>query len=188
VRIVGYLLFPLLLALPTLVNAAPAGITIQEWPVPWQGTRPRDPSVGLDGRIWFVGQTGDYVGTFNPETETFERIDLSEGAGPHNVIVGSNGYIWYAGNRDRHIGRIDPKTQKILRIEMPDDTARDPHTLVEDGRGHIWFTVQFGNFVGRLDKTRLEVRLIPVPTPRAGPGSPCWARASLRPLILKPSN
>ena len=94
-RTIGYLLSALLLTSPALVNAVPVGITIQEWPVPWQGTRPRDPSVEPDGRIWFVGQTGDYVGIFNPETETFEKIDLNEGAGPHNVIVGSNGYIWF---------------------------------------------------------------------------------------------
>lgn len=168
-RSVCYLLSAVLLAPPAMLNAEPLGITIEEWPVPWQGTRPRDTDVARDGRIWFVGQTGDYVAAFNPETEAFEKIDLNEGTGPHNLIVGSNGYIWYAGNRDRHIGRMDPKTQKILRIELPDEAASDPHTLIEDGKGNIWFTVQHGNFVGRLDKTSHEVRLIPVPTRNARP-------------------
>ena len=52
---------PLLAAL-----AAPAQQSVvTEWTVPWPDTRPRDPSVGADGRVWFVGQVGNYVGVLN---------------------------------------------------------------------------------------------------------------------------
>ena len=35
---------------------------VPEWPVPWKNTRPSDPAVEAKGRVWFVGQEGDYLG------------------------------------------------------------------------------------------------------------------------------
>lgn len=153
--------------------AVPAGETtaveIEEWPVPWQGTRPRDPYVGPDGGVWFVGQGGDYVARFDAASGAFEKIDLESGVGPHNLIVDDAGMVWYAGNRAAHIGKVDPATGEIVRYEMPDPQARDPHTMTFDGHGHIWFTVQSGNFVGRLTMDSGHIELIEVPTPNARP-------------------
>ena len=144
---------------------------LQEWTVPYAASRPRDPMVGPDGDVWFVGQVSDYVARLDPESGTFERYPLPEGAGPHNLIVDPSGIVWYAGNRDRHIGRLDPATGEIERFEMPDPAARDPHTLVFDGQGDIWFTVQQGNFIGHFDKDTGETRLVQAPTVQRGTSS-----------------
>lgn len=125
-----------------------ATLTIQEWPVPWKDTRPRDPAVDRQGNVWFVGQTGDYLGRLDPKSGKFRRFEMEEGTGPHNVIVHSNGNLWFAGNRKAYIGRFDPKSEKITKYPMPDKAAGDPHTLVEAPNGDIWFTVQSGSFVG----------------------------------------
>jgi virginiamycin B lyase len=143
-------------------------VEIQEWDVPWADTRPRDPYVAPDGRIWFVGQRADYMGVLDPATGEFSRFPMNEGAGPHNVIVDDEGTLWYAGNRDQHIGRMDPGTGEIRRFETP-DPARDPHTLIFGRQGEIWFTAQGGNAVGRFVPATGEVRVTPVPTPRARP-------------------
>ncbi len=147
----------------------PAKVEIREWPVPWEKTRPRDPDVDGKGRVWFVGQTGDYVGWLDPGKGEFGRHDLEKGAGPHNVIVGPGGDLWVAGNRQGWIGRMDPATGKLQKYPMPDPAAGDPHTLVAAQDGSIWFTVQAGSFVGRLEPKSGEVRLIKVPTPGARP-------------------
>ena len=144
-------------------------LDIQEWLVPWENSRPRDPFVDASGKIWFVGQRGHYVANLNPETGQFNRYDLELGTGPHNLIVDNDRNVWYAGNLNKHIGLLNPGTGKITKIEMPHRKARDPHTLVFDSRGDIWFTVQNGNFVGRLTVQSHEVELIPVPTGRARP-------------------
>lgn len=167
----------LLIPLACAALAAPAGsgadgtapVAIEEWPVPWEGTRPRDPDVAPDGGVWFVGQGGDYVARFDAGDGSFRRIDLDSGTGPHNLIVDEEGMIWYAGNRAAHIGRVDPGSGGIERYDMPDPAARDPHTLAFDGRGHIWFTVQSGNFVGRLTMADGHIELIEVPTSGARP-------------------
>jgi virginiamycin B lyase len=140
---------------------------ITEWPVPWASTRPRDPFVDEVGRVWFVGQTGNYIAFLEPESGDFERFNLRPGAAPHNLIVGDG--VWYAGNGDAHIGRMDRDSGEFTFFEMPDADAEDPHTLVFDQEGDIWFTVQRGNFVGKLSTGSGDVRLIPVPTQNALP-------------------
>jgi virginiamycin B lyase len=153
----------------TTTAAGQMAPTINEWTVPWAGTRPRDPYLDRQGRVWFVGQTGDYVAMLNPATGEFKRYELTPGTGPHNLIVDSAGMVWYSGNRAAHIGRLDPKDGNITRYPMPDSAARDPHTLIFDRSGDIWFTVQSGNFIGKFTVSTGQVRLVRVPTPRARP-------------------
>ncbi len=132
---------------------------IQEWTVPYEDSRPRDPMVAPDGRVWFVGQAGAYVAVFDPETEEFTKYD-TDGVRPHNLIVDPEGIVWYAGNTDSHIGRLDPETGEITEYRMPDEAARDPHTLIFDSEGNVWFTVQGGNFIGKFWPETGEVRLV----------------------------
>jgi len=141
---------------------------IQEWTVPWPDTRPRDPYVGPTGTVWFVGQQGDYVASFEPDGDAFRRYDLPDGAGPHTVITDEAG-AWYAGNRAAHIGLVDPETGDIERFEMPGEGYRDPHTMAFTDEGDIWFTLQIANRIGFLDRDTGEVTLYPVPAEDARP-------------------
>lgn len=136
---------------------------LDEWTVPWEESRPRDPFRGPDGKVWFVGQRSHYAAYLDPETGEFKKYDLEDGTGPHNLIVDDDGMVWYSGNRATHIGRLDPETGEIKQFPLPDEAARDPHTMVFDAQGDIWFTVQFGNFIGKFWKETGEVKLIPAP-------------------------
>ena len=146
-----------------------AQVPIKEWPVPYPDSRPRDPYVDGQNRVWFVGQTGNYVAYLEPESGKFKRYELEAGALPHNLIVDQKGAVWYAGNGNGHIGKLDPTTGKITRYPMPDPAVRDPHTLVFDQKGDIWFTVQTSNYVGRLRPATGKIDLIRVATPNARP-------------------
>lgn len=148
---------------------APAAPEIKEWPVPWDNSRPRDPYVGPEGNVWFVGQRGHYVAVLDPASGDFKRFDLDPGTGPHNLIVAADGTVYYAGNLASHIGRMDPDSGAVHKIAMPDERARDPHTLVFDGHGDIYFTVQGGNLLGKLDTQTESVTLVDVPTEEARP-------------------
>ena len=154
--------------------AAPAAsdtleVAIEEWPVPFEDSRPRDPYVGPDGRVWFVGQKSDYVAYLDPETGEFEKYDLDRGTGPHTVIVGDDGTVWIAGNMKAYIGKLDPKTGTIEKIAMPDPKAADPHTMAFTSDGDIWFTLQVSNRIGYLDTETNEIRIVEVPTGSARP-------------------
>jgi virginiamycin B lyase len=138
----------LLVAWSHSVTAQQANFELQEWDVEWGG-RTRDPAVAPDGRVWFVGQAGNYIGVFDPKTKQFKRYEIEEGTNPHTVIVDETGIVWYAGNRNNRIGRVDPATGTITTINTGE--AKDPHTMVFDGKGNIWFTAQGANRVGRLN-------------------------------------
>ncbi len=154
---------------PDALTPAADTVVIEQWTVPWPESRPRDPYVAPDGRVWFVGQRSDYVAVFDPASESFEKIDLPEGAGPHNLIVDDQGVIWYAGNRNATIGRLDPESGEITELSMPLEGARDPHTLVFGAGQDIWFTLQGSNMVGHLDTASRQIHLLPVPTEGSRP-------------------
>ena len=164
----------LLAAWPTVALAqatpeTPQPTEITEWTVPWGGSRPRDPYVAPDGKVWFVGQEGNYVAFLEPRSGIFKRYEIDPGTHPHNLIVDTRGQVWYAGNRNAMIGRLDPATGTITRYPMPEGTAEDPHTMVFDQDGNIWFTAQQSNYVGKLTVATGKIQLIAVPTNRARP-------------------
>ena len=141
---------------------------IQEWDVPYEEPRTRDPWVGGEDSIWFVGQRTHFVGRFTPSTETFERFDLEDGSGPHTVIANQHG-VWYAGNRAAHLGRLDPETGAIEKFHPPGDGPRDVHTLASISDGRIWFTEQGGNRVGVFDPQDESFEMHELSTERARP-------------------
>lgn len=151
-----------ILPLAEPVHAQGSQPEISEYAVPWEGTRPRDPYVAPDGRVWFVGQGGNYLAVFDPASRAMERVEIDEGTHPHNLIVDAQGHVWYAGNRNGMIGRYDPARGEFTRYPMPDSTVRDPHTLIFDGKGNIFFTAQGAGHVGRLNMTTGKVDLMAV--------------------------
>lgn len=158
-----------LVPLPAVALAqAATPVEMKEWTVPWEKSRPRDPHVAGDGRVWFVGQEGNYVAVLDPRSGNFKRYEVDPGTNPHTVMLDAKGMVWYTGNRNGMIGRIDPATGAITRFPL-EPRARDPHTLVFDHAGVAWFTVQNGNLVGRLDPATGKSQLIEMPTKGARP-------------------
>ena len=139
---------------------------LKEWDVEWGG-RTRDPAVAPDGKVWFVGQAGNYIASFDPRSEQFRRYEIEAGTNPHTLIVDAGGLVWYAGNRNGRIGRLDPSSGEIKTIMTGE--ARDPHTMVFDGKGNIWFTSQGSNRVGRLNMATEKLDLV---TPYEQPSNP----------------
>jgi virginiamycin B lyase len=152
-----------LVATMTPVSLAAQSSAITEWQVPWTQTRPRDPAVAPDGRIWFVGQVGNYVAVLDPRSGAFRRYDIDEGTHPHNVVIGPDGAAWYAGNQNGMIGRLDPATGDLRRFPMPEPDLTDPHTLTFNQAGNLWFTLQGSNAVGYLDTRSGKVRVVRMP-------------------------
>ena len=134
----------------------------KQWTVEWGG-RPRDPYVGPNGLVYFVGQQGNYVASLDQKTGAMRQFTLDTTANPHTVIVDKDGTLWYSGNTAAHIGKIDPNTGKVTRYPMPNGRPRDPHTMIIDDKGFVWFTAQQGQFVGRLNKTTGKVDLVEFP-------------------------
>jgi virginiamycin B lyase len=147
----------------------PVEITIREWPVLTEGSRPHDPLAARDGSIWYSGQLANTLGRLDLATGEIREYRLNPLTGPHGLVEDRDGNIWFTGNFAGLIGRLDPKTGAVTEYRLPDPAARDPHTLTFDHDGILWFTVQAGNKVGRLDPRTGEIRLATPPTPNARP-------------------
>ena len=146
-----------------------APLAITEWKVPWANTRPRDPYVAADGKVWFVGQAGNYVANLDPATGKFRRYEIEEGTHPHNLIIDKQGRVWFSGNTNARIGWLDANSGKSTIYHMPNPAAKDPHTMTFDRTGNMWFTAQFSNFVGHLDTKSGAIYLMPSPTKDSRP-------------------
>jgi virginiamycin B lyase len=151
-------------ALLAVLSALPAfaqdsSLEPKEWTVPWERTRPRDPIMDQSGRVWFVGQTGNYVAYLDPKSGEFKRYSIADGTNPHNINVDERGGVWYTGNRNGRIVQLDPATGELKNHMMPDSTVRDPHTMIWGKDGVAWFTAQQSQRIGRLDRATGEIRL-----------------------------
>src|SRR3954453_3859801 len=73
---------------------------VKEWKVPWEKTVPRDPFVDHQGRVWFVGQMGNYVARLDPARGEFKRFEIEAGTYPHALVVDRNNGVWFTGNRN----------------------------------------------------------------------------------------
>lgn len=167
-------------------------LDIREWLVPWEVSAEAAAYVDANGRVWFAGTDGDYIGNFSPDSATFNRYDLPGRTRPVAVAADDSGHILYASSNRRHIGILDPATARIEEIPMPDRAAKALRAMVFDGNGDIWFTADDGNFVGRLLTTSRRVDLSRVPTRKSrpygiavGPGDEPWIAASGSNLLLR---
>ena len=160
------------LALPLVLSSRGAiarDVQIDEWQVPYENSRPRDPYVDGQGRVWFCGQVGGYLAYLVPGTAEFRKFALERGVGPHNLIIDDEGYVWFAANTLPYIGKLDPETGSVEKFRMPDASVKDPHTLVFDSYGDIWFTVQWSNYIGKLTTSTGAVEIVKIPVERARP-------------------
>jgi virginiamycin B lyase len=141
-------------------SASLAQFDPKEWAVPFGAeTRPRDPYADAQGRVWFVGQNGNYVAYLDNKTGNFKRYEIDPGTNPHNLVV-EKGMVWFTGNRNNRIVKLDPTSGKLTTYMIPDSTVRDPHTITFDPKSGIaWFTAQNSNTVGRFEPATGKFRL-----------------------------
>lgn len=84
-----------------------AAVEIREWTVPWENTRPRDPSVGRDGRVWFAGQQPNLLQGFDPRSGEFLPATPVPSGGitvRHSEYQAGENAIWF-GTDANTIGR-----------------------------------------------------------------------------------
>jgi virginiamycin B lyase len=148
--------------------AQDAALEPKEWTVPWEKTRPRDPIMDQSGRVWFVGQVGNYIAYLDAKSGQFKRYQIDDRTLPHNINLDERGGVWFTGNANGKLYSINPESGTLTTIPL-DPAVRDPHTMTWDKNGIAWFTAQQSNYVGRFDRATGNVRLWKMPTDRARP-------------------
>lgn len=159
------LLAALFILVAASAGAPPAGAQAADhdpkvWDVPYgANTRPRDPYADAQGRVWFVGQTGNYVAWLDSRSGEFKRFAIDSGTHPHNLVV-EKGQVWFTGNRNNRLVKLDPETGRLTTYRIPDASVRDPHTMIFDPKsGVAWFSAQQAGAVGRFDPKTGQFRI-----------------------------
>ena len=67
---------PLAMLAFTAALPAQAPVTFDEWEVPYERSRPRDPYVAPDGSVFFVGQVGNYIARLDQKSGQFTRFEI----------------------------------------------------------------------------------------------------------------
>jgi virginiamycin B lyase len=127
------------------------------------GTRPRDAFADKKGRVWFVGQVGNYVARLDPATGDIKKFEIDEGTHPHNLVVDTHGTVWFTGNANNRIVKMDPESGKLTTYMIPDLAVKDPHTMTFDKKGDAWFTAQNSGYVGRFTPSTGAFKLWKLP-------------------------
>ena len=132
-------------------SATATKVDSKEFSADWlRGTRPRDAFADQKGRVWFVGQVGNYVARLDPTTGDIKRFEIDSGTHPHNLVVDAKGTVWFTGNTNNRIVKMDPESGKLTTYMIPDPAVKDPHTMTFDKKGDVWFSAQNSGFVGRF--------------------------------------
>src|SRR5258705_3864321 len=137
--------------------AQEASLEPREYTVPWEKTRPRDPIMDQAGRVWFVGQEGNYVAYLDSKSGQFKRYQIEDGTFPHNINLDERGGVWFTGNRNGKLYSIDPASGTLKTIVL-DAAVKDPHTMIWDKNGIAWFSAQGSQRIGRFDRATGELR------------------------------
>src|SRR5690349_24712996 len=95
----------------------------KEHTVPWgAATRARDPILARDGKVWFVGQQGNYVAYLDSKSGEFKRYEIEAGTNPHNINIDERGGVWFTGNRNGKLYNIDPSNGAMKPVQLNDET------------------------------------------------------------------
>ncbi|WP_116474246.1 Vgb family protein [Zobellella maritima] len=103
-------------------------LDIQEWDVPWDASRPRDPQVDLAGRVWYAGNRNAHIG----------RLEIAD-----------KGDIWYLDFAGGRLGRYQPGPRFFSEWPLPGRHRSQPYGSALDKQNRIWL-VDVGSRPNRL--------------------------------------
>ncbi len=126
------------------------------------------------GRVWFTEQNANYVGRFNPATQTFATYPLgtvnSHGMAPQDLQFDAAGRLWFTEVSGGRIGRLDLASGAIDAWPVPPPApgvASYPFSLAVTSAGQVWFGYLGGGSVGHLDPSTGRVTLTHLSDPHA---------------------
>lgn len=108
--------------------------------MPVENSGPRRPGIAPDGSLWIPEFNTGYITRFDPESETFERVQLGlPTMGAYDIEVDQrSGIVWTTGSLDSSLFRYDPESGRIDRIPFPTEPAFTRHLAIDKDNGDVW--------------------------------------------------
>ena len=129
-----------------------------------------DTAIGPDGGVWFVEQSANYIGRFDPTTKAFRVFPLGtvhgRPFGPQDLQFDQHGTLWFTGPGSGSIGQLHPQTGKIQIWPAPPPRtgmAATPFGLTVTATGQVWFGYLTGGAIGHVDPATKQITLVHLP-------------------------
>lgn len=121
---------------------------VSEWPMPTPKFA-RDPTIGIDGRIYFAVRNGSRIGRFDPVSKRFQEWATPAGVQPQGVVTTRDGKVVFGG---RNLGELDPATGVFKQYRCGSRECQ-PYSLVLGAEDSVWFTDRLEGVLGKLDRS-----------------------------------
>src|SRR5438132_1324162 len=178
------------LPLAASIAAMASEVSIEEWDVPTENSRPHDPAVAPDGALWFTEQRANKLGRLDPRTGQMKEFPLrTPGSGPHGLVadresleiaeyplpdgarprrlaVAPDGSIFYSDYARGQLGRFNPASRKVEEWPSPGGAGAKPYGIAVTPDGTVWFS-ESGiepNTLVRFDPRTKKFSSTPIPS------------------------
>jgi len=141
---------------PALVHPAAAQTngalplySVVQFPLPIGSTGPSQIASDQSGRIWFVEQGSNQIGSYDPASKSFSEFKIpTQDALPEGIAVDPAGEVWFAELTPDGLGVLFPSNGTIKEVTIPpapDGVGCGPIGVTPQGNGSIWVTCEFSN-------------------------------------------
>jgi virginiamycin B lyase len=99
------------------------------------------------GRIWFVEESSNQIGMFDPASGTFSEYAIpTPNALAEQVAVDNSGNVWFSELNTNKLGELKDGTIQEFAMPLgPDRLSCGPIGVTADAKGDIWVTCEFSN-------------------------------------------
>lgn len=119
-------------------------------------------------RVWWT-QLHGFLGAFNTETESVERIvDFPRGAAPRRLAIEDDGTLWVPLYGEGQLVKFDTKQGvEVARYDMPDRAGATYSVTLDSKRHAIWVGTTNSDRIYRFDIDSERWRHYPLPRKEA---------------------
>jgi streptogramin lyase len=96
-------------------------------------------AVDGNGDVWFTQPSSDALGEFDPQDQSWQQWQLSQGSSPFDLTFDTHGNLWFTEFGTNNIGFFDPHTDMLVENPIP-TPASNPYGITVDPHGTAWFT------------------------------------------------
>jgi virginiamycin B lyase len=111
-----------------------------------------------DGFVWFADHGGNWIGKFDPRTETlvkypthFPPENVASLSVPNDILRDAKGRIWFTEHGGNSVGFFDPSAQVMVEFPIPTGPISTTHWFALAPDGNIWFAEWSGNKIGVIN-------------------------------------
>ena len=123
--------------------------SLAQYPLPTGSTGPSQIASDHSGRIWFVEQGSNQIGSYDPASKSFSEFHIpTQDALPEGIAVDPAGEVWFVELTPNVLGVLSPENGAIKEVTIPpapDGIGCGPIGVTPQGNGSVWVTCEFSN-------------------------------------------